>query len=152
MVLPLSPSERKQAHQVLGVTDQELAEIERAPFLDGQERLKKLKARVRKTFKELVSQYHPDQNGGDTDKALIFSLLVRATKELYARQAKADPPGIEPDQPPPPPTPRWRVNAVAVPVSGAAPFMQANVRRPRVQSSRRPDPREQAARLGKMRP
>jgi hypothetical protein len=152
MALPLSPYDRQLAHQALGVTDQELAEIEKAPFRDGEELLKKLKTRVRKAFKQLVYQYHPDHNAGDAEKTRIFSLLVRATKELYLRQARAEPPGMGPPEAAQPATPKWRVHTVTVPVSGTNPFMQANVRRPRVQSSQRPDLREQAARLGKMRP
>lgn len=152
MALPLSASERQLAYRVLGVTDQELAEIGRAPFRDGEERLKKLQARVRKTFKQLAREYHPDQNAGDPEKTRIFSLLVRATKELYERQARAEPPGMEPPEPQPPQTPKWRVHTVTVPVSGTKPFMQAHVGRLRAKGSKRPDPREQAARLGKMRP
>lgn len=149
MALPLSPSERQLAYQVLGVTDQELVEIEKAPFREGEERLKRLKQRVRKTFKQLVHEYHPDHHPGDPDKARIFALLVRATKELYERQAKAEPPGMQ--VPEVPAQPKWRVHTVTVPVSGTKPFMQANVRRAQPKGSR-PDPREQAVRLGKMRP
>lgn len=138
MVLPLSPSERQLAHQLLGITDRDLAAIESSAL--GEEQLKQLKQRVRRTFKELVPQYHPDRNGGDVEKARLFSLLVRATKEIYARQAKVEAPAPQP--------PRWKVRTVAVPVSGTREPMRANVRRPRG----RPDPREQAARLGKMRP
>lgn len=152
MALPLSPSERQLAYEALGVTDQELVEIEKAPFRDGEERLKRLKARVRKTFKQLAHQYHPDQNAGDPDKTRIFDMLVRATKEICERRPKAEPPGMEPPKAEPPQAPKWRVNTVTVPVSGTKPFMQANVRRPRAKGSHRPDPREQAARLGKMRP
>jgi hypothetical protein len=141
---PLSPAERLQAYRLLGVEEPELAEIERAPYLEGEDRLKKLKARVRKTFKHLARQYHPDHNPGDEDKALIFSLLVRATKELYARQARNSVAGVAE------PTPRWKVSAAVVPSAMTKPFMQANVRRP--QLGKRPDPREQAARLSKMRP
>ena len=142
----LSLVERQQAYQLLGVQEQELADIERAPYLEGEERLKKLKARVRKTFKHLAHVYHPDHNPGDNVKAGIFMLLVRATKELYARQAKKDVTGVEAEA-----GPKWRVSAVVTPSAVATkPFMQVNVRRP--QSGRRPDPREQAVRLGKMRP
>jgi hypothetical protein len=141
---PLSLVERQQAYQLLGVQEQELADIERAPYLEGETRLKRLKARVRKTFKHLARVYHPDHNPGDENKAAIFMLLIRACKELYARQAKRELTGVET-------TPRWRVSAVAVPSGGVSkPFMQVNVRRP--QHGTRPDPREQAVRLGKMRP
>lgn len=139
----LSLVERLQAYQLLGVREQELSDIERAPYLEGEDRLKRLKARVRKTFKHLARMYHPDHNPGDEGRAAIFMLLVRATKELYARQAKKDVSGVEP--------PKWRVSAVAAtPSAVTKPFMQVNIRRP--QSGKRPDPREQAARLGKMRP
>lgn len=140
----LSVVERQRAYQLLGVQEQELADIERAPLLEGEERLKRLKARVRKTFKRLAREYHPDHNPGDEGRAAIFMLLVRATKELYARQAKNNLPGVE--------APRWRVSAVVATTASAAtkPFMQVNLRRPR--AGKGLEPREQAARLGKMRP
>lgn len=137
MVLPLSPSERQLAHQMLGITTQDLIEIERAP--DREDQLKKFKARTRKRFRELVLQYHPDHCGDDADKALIFSLLVRAMKWLDAWQAK---PGFEPAPK------KWKVNTVTVPFSGTQPYTRASSKRPRG----RRDSREQAARLGKMRP
>jgi len=150
MALPLSPSERQLAYRVLGVTDQELGEIERAPFRAGEELLKRLKARVRKTFKQVAHLYHPDQNAADPEKATVFSLLVRAVKELCDREAKAEPPGMQ--IPEMPPQPKWRIHTVTVPVSGTKPFMQAHVRRPQAHGSQRLSPREQATRLGKMRP
>jgi hypothetical protein len=140
MALPLSPSERYLAHQMLGITTQELIEIERAP--DAEDLLKKFKARTRKRFRELALEYHPDHSGEGSDKAQIFSLLVRAMKWLDARQVGA---GLEPELPQ---GPKYRVNTVTVPASGTQPYTRANTRRPRG----RGDSREQAARLGKMRP
>jgi hypothetical protein len=133
---------------MLGVTEEELAAIEKAPFKEGEERLKRLKARVRKNFKRVVHEFHPDTNGGDREKSHQFDLLVRATKELYARQARADIPGIGVDPQAVPRAPRWQVNTAAVPGGATKPVMQAHVRRPYGGQ----DTREQAVRLGKMRP
>ena len=136
MALPLSPSERELAYRLLGIAGHDV-------LRGGEDELKQLKARVRKAFKALVPQYHPDTNGGDPEKTAIFSLLVRASKEVYGLRAvsRGDQPAV-----------KWRINTVSVPVSGIKEPMQANVRRSRANGSRRPDLREQAARLGKLRP
>ena len=138
MALPLSPSDRYLAHQLLGITTQELINIERSP--DAEDLLKKFKARTRKRFRQLALQYHPDQAGVNSDKARIFALLVRVMKEVDDRRVSAEPEV--------PQGPSYRVNTVTVPASGTQPYTRANTRRPRG----RQDSREQAARLGKMRP
>jgi hypothetical protein len=144
MALPLSPSERQHAYQLLSVTDQELRDIEKAPFQTADAQLRKLKQRVRKTFKQLVHQYHPDLNPGDQHKARVFSLLIRATEEICARQV-----GVGGEMKPPLQAPRWKVHTVTIPMPGT--FTQVHVRRPQPNQVR-PNAREQAARLGKMRP
>lgn len=139
MIVPLSLFDLLRGYEALGVTTKELEDIERAPFRQGEELLKRLKIRVSKAYKRLASQLHPDVTGGDPEKAELFSIVTRVAKDLSKRNARPDPPQLQ------------VAPVKSAPVSGAKPPMRVNIRRV-------PMPiggakaREMAAKIAKMRP
>jgi hypothetical protein len=90
MSAPLSVFDLLRAYEALGVSVEELDAIERAPFREGDELLKRLKIRVSKTYKRLAFNLHPDVHGGDPEKTALFSLVTRAAKDLSKRNARPD--------------------------------------------------------------
>lgn len=139
MIVPLSLFDLRRAYEALGVTVEELEAIERAPFRQGEELLKRMKIRVSKAYKRLASQLHPDRTGGDPEKTELFTLVTRVAKELSRRTARPDPPQLQ------------LAPVKNAPTSSAKPTMRVNIRRVPVPSSGARS-REMAAKIAKMRP
>jgi DnaJ domain len=137
MASPLTPFEYQTAYKALGVTESELQAIEAAPYLEGEALLKKLKERIRKTYRYLAKELHPDVNGGDAEKTALFNIVTRVSKELAKRTPKPPPPGMAPSIP----------NGVV-----RAKSMRANVRKITKPLAGSSAARDIASRLAKMRP
>jgi hypothetical protein len=62
---------------------EDLDAVRRAPtFEAAQAKLAELQERVRKNFKRLAFELHPDRTGGDPEKTDRFKALARAREEI----------------------------------------------------------------------
>jgi hypothetical protein len=89
---------------LLGVNyPSDLQAIERMPFEQGTKVLADLKERVRKGYKRLAFELHPDRTGNDPEKTERFKLLaqIRDRIEKITIQQRQPPPQIQirPPQP-----------------------------------------------------
>lgn len=71
---------RAQLDQAMRLLDVTPADIRQAR-LNG-ERLEAFKERVKRTYRSLAKQLHPDKTGGDVDKEFVFKLLTQVVAEL----------------------------------------------------------------------
>lgn len=141
MASSISPAELNKAYHVLGITETDLMAIVSAPYRESEDLFKKLKAKARKNYKRLALDLHPDRNGGDLNKTVLFDLLTRAVKELDKRKAKS----AELYEP--------ETRIVNIAVQSAKPSMQVNIRKiNRKNGLTAASSRDAAARLAKMRP
>lgn len=86
---------------LLGVNyPSDLQAIERMPFEQGTKVLADLKERVRKGYKRLAFELHPDRTGNDPEKTERFKLLaqVRDRIEQITIQPRQAPPQIQVQQ------------------------------------------------------
>jgi hypothetical protein len=61
--------------QDLGVSQDELAALQKCSLAEGQRKLDELKERVRKNFKRLAFELHPDRTGNDPAKTERFKAI-----------------------------------------------------------------------------
>jgi len=85
-------ADANRALQALGVTENEVDRISRAPFVQAQELLQDLKVKARKQYKRLALELHPDRTNGDEVKAAFFVLLGRVLEDIEKTQVRPAPP------------------------------------------------------------
>lgn len=102
----MTPQERAQIErgfQALGVSPAELQQVLQQPsFAECQVYLEALKDKVRKSFKKLAFELHPDRTGNDPEKTELFKVVARIrddVEKLTLQEAQLLPP------PPPMPIP-----------------------------------------------
>lgn len=137
---PLTSRELIRAYEALGVTNAELEAIAAAPYKQGEELLKKLKQRVSRTYKKLAHELHPDRNGGDQEKTVLFSLVTRAAKKIANSTARPETAKQVP------------ITPITYTSQVAKPTLRVNQRRIPIANGGSRSSREIASRLVKMRP
>ena len=86
-----------EALRELGVNiPNDFDQIQRLPFPQAKQMLNDLKERVKKSFRKIAPELHPDKTGGDSVKTEKFKLLVQVQQAFE----KID---IQPRMPAPPP-------------------------------------------------
>ncbi len=95
------PQKIIETFRMLGITPEELARIQATPFPKSLELLTELQASVKKTYRRLAFELHPDRTGNDAAKADLFKTLTRVAQH-FERITIAPPP-----PPPPPPVVTW---------------------------------------------
>lgn len=79
----------------LGAPPQAMRAVQCAPsFEEGKRRLEELKGLVRKTYKRLAFELHPDRNNGDAVKAEKLKVVSRLKDEFMKLE-------LRPPRPPP---------------------------------------------------
>lgn len=74
--------DRQRAYAALGVTEIDLDAIRVASHRESELLARRLKQRVRKAFKRLTAELHPDRNGGDVEKTRFFDIVSRVVSEV----------------------------------------------------------------------
>jgi hypothetical protein len=77
MPIPIDQAKTTQALGLLGVSASDFEAMRRVPFAQAQEMLRVVKERVRKNFRRLVLELHPDRTGNDPEKTEQFKVLAQ---------------------------------------------------------------------------
>lgn len=124
MPAPIDPVTLQGVLRDLGVFPADLDALRRCPIEAGRQRLEELKELVRKNFKKLALQLHPDVTGGDPVKTERFK-LVNTVKDDFEKLRLE----IRPQQqrfPVPRPVPNMRVVRVVTWTAASAAYTTAS--------------------------
>lgn len=105
MPVPLDPAKIQGVMRDLGVAPADVDALRRMPFEAAVKHLEELKERVRKNFKRLALELHPDRTGGDAEKTERFKVVSSIKDEfekLQIRPVPVRPPPVVTVAPPPP--------------------------------------------------
>ena len=80
----------------LGVEISDLERLHRVPYEDAVKLLEALKERVRRNWKRLAFELHPDRTGGDPAKTQIFRDLTALRDRFEQMQAPRNPEPVQP--------------------------------------------------------
>lgn len=75
-----------QVMERLGVSQSDLMRAQ-----SSERALDAIKARLKKSYKALALECHPDRTNGDPDKAALFQLATHVVKEIEAMEAHPNP-------------------------------------------------------------
>jgi len=90
MSAPLDPVKIQAAMSDLGVSPVDMEKLRRMTSVEeATSWLDELKARVRKNFKQLAFELHPDRTGGDEEKTAQFKLYGTVKDEFEKLQVQA---------------------------------------------------------------
>lgn len=106
MPAPIDPMKLQEAMRALGVLPADMDALRRMPSAEtAQAKLDELKERVRKNFKVLAFELHPDRTGNDLEKTERFKLYATVKDEFEKIQIEIRPPRMQPQvmirRPPP---------------------------------------------------
>jgi hypothetical protein len=92
MSVPADPVKIQEAMRELGVLPADVEKLQRmAVFEEATAWLDELKDRVRKNFKRLAFELHPDRTGGDLEKTALFKLYGTVKDDFEKLQVQRRP-------------------------------------------------------------
>jgi DnaJ domain len=108
----MEPHKLREVMLALGVRPEEMVRLQQVPLETARALLEELKERVRKNYKQLAFELHPDRTGNDPVKTERFKLIgtVKDEFEKLQVQARQQPQFIP--RPPMQPQPQMRVMRV----------------------------------------
>lgn len=68
--------------QALGLHPGQLDSLRHLTFDRAQERLTKIQAAIKKRYKQLALELHPDRTGGDVEKTKLFSIVTEVNQKI----------------------------------------------------------------------
>lgn len=74
--MPSQHTDPQAVLQLLGVSAAEVEGLRNLPYPDACTKLEALKERVRKNWRRLAFELHPDRTGNDPDKTALFRALA----------------------------------------------------------------------------
>ena len=91
MPAPIDPAKVQAILRDLGVSPVELEALRQCSLEEGRRKLDELKERVRKNYKRLAFELHPDRTGNDSEKTEKFKLLGAIRDDFEKLQLNAQP-------------------------------------------------------------
>lgn len=91
MPAPLDPVKVQEIMRALGVMPADMDALRRLPLEQAKIHLEQLKERVRKNYRQLAFELHPDRTGGDPEKTERFKLVGTIKDEFEKLQIQARP-------------------------------------------------------------
>ena len=93
----LQTSQGLQALRELGIcVPEDFDRLRSMPFQAARCRLVELKERVKKEFRRLALELHPDRTNGDEVKTERFKLMIKVKEAVEALQVQSPPPPVIP--------------------------------------------------------
>jgi hypothetical protein len=94
MPAPIDPIKLQEALRALGIFPADLEALRRIPLEEARRCLDVLKERVRKNYKQLAFELHPDRTGNDPTKTERFMLLGSVKDEFEKLQLQQQQPQL----------------------------------------------------------